>query len=256
MDFSNKYIVGFALALCLVCSLAVSSLSVALNEKQEINKLLDQRTNVLKVAGVVPDSAKLTKEEVDEYFTQIDELVIDRATGEVAQGADPAEVDPQKAAKDPEASSEAPAGLAKRTQVRRLPDLLEVYRVNVEGHECWVMPIWGNGLWSTLYGYLAVTLDAEEVVGITYYEHGETPGLGGEVDNPAWKAQWTGKQVYDAVWDPKVTVVKAGMVTDSSYQVDGLSGATITGNGVAAMVELWLGEEGYGTFLKKQATEG
>ncbi|MEO0650238.1 MAG: Na(+)-translocating NADH-quinone reductase subunit C [Planctomycetota bacterium] len=256
MDFSNKYILAFAFGLCLVCSMAVSSLSVALKERQEINKTLDQRTNVLKVAGIIDATTKLTKEEVDEYFTQIEELVVDRETGEIVQGADPADVDPAKDAKDPELSSEAPAALAKRTQVRRLPNQLEVYRVNVEGSECWVMPIWGNGLWSTLYGYLALAPDAQTVVGITYYDHGETPGLGGEVDNPAWKAQWPGKQAYSADGDPKVTVVKAGTVTDKSYQVDGLSGATITGNGVAAMVELWLSDAGYGTFLKKQATQG
>jgi Na+-transporting NADH:ubiquinone oxidoreductase subunit C len=255
LDFSNKYIVGFAVALCLICSLAVSTLSQGLKERQDVNKLLDQRTNVLSVAGIVDAGAKLTKEEVDAYFEQIEELVVDRASGEVLSGVDPTKVDPQAAAKDPEASSPAPADLAKRTQVRRLPDQLKVYRVKVEGHECWVMPIWGNGLWSTLYGYLALSPDATEVVGITYYQHGETPGLGGEVDNPAWKAQWSGKEAYDEVWDPKVTVVKAGTVVDKTYQVYGLSGATITGNGVAAMVELWLGSEGYGTFLKQQAVD-
>ena len=253
MDFSNGYILAFAGALCLVCSLAVSSLSVSLNERQETNKLLDQRMNVLKVAGIIDTSTKLTLEEVDVYFEQIEELVVDRATGQIVEGVDPTTVDPQVAAKDPELSSEAPAGLAKRTQVRRLPDQLKVYRVDVEGSECWVMPIWGNGLWSTLYGYLALSPDAETIVGITYYEHGETPGLGGEVDNPSWKAQWPGKQAYDADGNPRVTVVKAGTVVDKSYQVDGLSGATITGNGVAAMVELWLGDAGYGTFLKAQS---
>ncbi|MHC4263236.1 MAG: NADH:ubiquinone reductase (Na(+)-transporting) subunit C [Planctomycetota bacterium] len=253
MDFSNKYIVGFAFLLCLVCSMAVSSLSVSLKERQEVNKLLDQRTNVLKVAGIVEPDAKLTKEEVDQFFTEIEELVIDRAEGRPDPAADPVAVDPPKDAKDLTKSVEAPANLAKRTQVRRLPDQLEVYRVNVPGSECWVMPIWGNGLWSTLYGYLAVSLDAQEIVGITYYQHKETPGLGGEVDNPTWKAQWPGKVAYDDNWTPRVTVVKAGTAVDSSYQVDGLSGATITGNGVSAMVELWLGPDGYGTFLKNQA---
>jgi len=91
------------------------------------------------------------------------------------------------------------------------------------------------------------------VMGITYYEHGETPGLGGEVDNPAWKAQWVGKDAYDDEGQPRVTVVKAGTVTDAGYQVDGMSGATITSNGVSAMIELWLGEHGYGKFLRTVA---
>ncbi len=253
MEFSNKYILGFAVLLCLVCSVAVSSLSVGLRDRQDVNRLLDQRLNVLSVAGIVEPGQKLPKEEVDRYFEQIQELVIDRRTGELVADDKLKDVDPVKLAKDPDNSEPTPDALRRGTQVQALPHLLKLYRVDVAGHEGWVMPIWGNGLWSTLYGYLALSPDTQTVMGITYYEHGETPGLGGEVDNPAWKAQWVGKDAYDDEGQPRVTVVKAGTVTDAGYQVDGMSGATITSNGVSAMIELWLGEHGYGKFLRTVA---
>jgi Na+-transporting NADH:ubiquinone oxidoreductase subunit C len=253
LEFSNKYILGFAVLLCLVCSVAVSSLSVGLRDRQDVNRLLDQRLNVLSVAGIVEPGQKLPKEEVDRYFEQIQELVIDRRTGELVADDKLKDVDPVKLAKDPDNSEPTPDALRRGTQVQALPHLLKLYRVDVAGHEGWVMPIWGNGLWSTLYGYLALSPDTQTVMGITYYEHGETPGLGGEVDNPAWKAQWVGKDAYDDEGQPRVTVVKAGTVTDAGYQVDGMSGATITSNGVSAMIELWLGEHGYGKFLRTVA---
>jgi len=250
LDFSNRYILIFAAVLCLVCSLAVSTLAVGLKERQEINKVLDQRLNVLAVAGVIETGEKRTKEEVDELFESIKELVIDRKTGEVLLEGDAAsKVDPIKEAKDPALSEPTPSD-HKRTQVSTLPDRLKVYEVGIEGKECWVITVWGNGLWSTMYGYMALAPDLSEVVGITFYEHGETPGLGGEVDNPIWKGQWVGKRAYGDDGAPLVTVVKPGMATDRSYQVDGMSGATITSNGVKWMVDLWLGPDGYGKFLQ------
>ena len=110
-----------------------------------------------------------------------------------------------------------------------------------------VLPIKGYGLWSTLYGFLALDKDAVTVRGITYYQHGETPGLGGEVDNPTWKAKWPGRKAYDESWAPALRVIKgqAGPPSSSPHQVDGLSGATITSRGVNDMINFWLGESGF-----------
>jgi Na+-transporting NADH:ubiquinone oxidoreductase subunit C len=254
LGFSNRYILLFAVGLCLVCSVLVSVMAVSLRERQEVNMVLDQRLNVLAVAGVIETGQKLSKEQVDQYFQKIEELVIERTSGQILEGADPVAVNPVKEAKDPTLSGETPPE-HRRTRVERLPNRLELYRVDVPGHECWVLPIWGNGLWSTLYGYLALSPDAQTVVGITYYQHGETPGLGGEVDNPFWKAQFPGKRAYDESGEPLLTVVKPGLAVDRSYQVDGMSGATITSNGVSWMIDLWLSSAGYGTFLRKATTQ-
>ena len=115
------------------------------------------------------------------------------------------------------------------------------------------MPVHGYGLWSTLYGYLAIDGDLQTVSGITFYEHGETAGLGGEVDNPRWKASWAGKSIYSG-GEVKLGVIK-GSVNPSSpnaaYQIDGLSGATLTSVGVDNLVKYWMGPQGFGPVLKE-----
>jgi Na+-transporting NADH:ubiquinone oxidoreductase subunit C len=114
------------------------------------------------------------------------------------------------------------------------------------------------GLWSTLYGYLALEPDARTIQGLTFYKHGETPGLGGEVDNPRWKALWPGRLASDEDGTPKIAVVKgrAGSVSEDPYHVDGLSGATITSNGVTNLMHFWLGKNGFGPYLDKQRAQG
>lgn len=264
MEFSNKYIVGFAAALCVVCASVVSFLAVQLKDIQEANRLLDRRTNVLRVAGVLGAGETLPAEQINAYFEdgRVRYLVVDRVSGEVVE--DPSSLpDVENAeqfdatkwakghAKDEELTTAMPREF-RETQIRPLPDYLQVISVTTDEANCLVLPIQGYGLWSTLRGFLAVKPDLSEVVGITYYEHGETPGLGGEVDNPSWKGQFPGKQIYAEDGTPKLEVTKAGMVQDSSYQVDGMAGATITTDGVDLMLDLWLGEYGYGPYLKAQ----
>ena len=112
-----------------------------------------------------------------------------------------------------------------------------------------------KGLWGTLYGYLALKSDLETIQGITFYQHKETPGLGGEVDNPRWKAQWDGVQLYDEDGEPAAMVFKGPAPSDNQFAVDGLSGATITSRGVTNLVRFWASEDGYGPFLKKLQSE-
>ena len=98
-----------------------------------------------------------------------------------------------------------------------------------------IMPIEGKGLWSTLYGFLSLDADMNTVRGITFYKHGETPGLGGEVDNPNWKALWNERQAFDADGSVEISVIKgrAGPASEDPHRVDGLSGATLTSKGVS-----------------------
>jgi len=118
-----------------------------------------------------------------------------------------------------------------------------------------VLPVYGKGLWSTLYGYLALKKDIETVQGLTFYEHGETPGLGGEVDNANWKAQWVGRQVYDETGTPALGVSKGPAPEEDPFLVDGLSGATITSIGVSNLVQYWVSDEAYGSYLNKLKSE-
>ena len=247
MEFSNRYIVGFALILCLVCALGVSSAAVSLRDLQQANELLFKQKNVLMAAGIMEAGAEISPEQVTSYFEEIHELVIDRESGATLD-EDSSKVDPLKLASEEDTSVATPREF-KSTQVKRLPDKLLVYEVSVEGHAGLVLPIHGSGLWSTLYGFIALSTDGLTIKGITYYAHGETPGLGGEVENPKWRAQWPGKLAVDADGTTLVRVVKPGLGTNPDTDVDGISGATITSDGVHNMLQLWLGEHGYGPYL-------
>ncbi len=255
MQHSVRYIVMFAAAICVVCSIFVSSAAVLLRDRQEENKVLDRQSKVLSVAGLIEADESLTPDEIRaRYEENIKPVVIELATGEPAEGIEPSEFDQKAAKADPARSTEAPANEAK---VQRLPNHALVYEL-MEGEEikALIFPIEGKGLWSTLYGFLALDADANTVKGITFYEHGETPGLGGEVDNPNWKALWPGRKMFSG-GEPKLGVKKgqAGPPDKDPYQVDGLSGATITSRGVTHLVRFWMGDDGFGPFLSKYRKE-
>lgn len=256
-QYSNAYIIGFATAVCLVCSIVVSTSAVALRERQDRNKVIDRQTNVLMVAGLLEQGEKTTPEKVEELFeNNIVIRAIDLASGEYDESVNTVTYDQRKAVKDPEASSGAPANLA---GVTRLPEKALVYQRLADGEvKTLILPIEGKGLWSTLYGFLALAPDASTIEGITFYEHGETPGLGGEIDNPSWKSVWVGRQAYDEDWQPAVEVIKghAGPVSEDPYRVDGISGATLTARGVSDLVRFWLGENGYEPYIENFRKEG
>ncbi|MCG8450146.1 MAG: Na(+)-translocating NADH-quinone reductase subunit C [Pirellulales bacterium] len=249
-----------ALVLCIVCSVVVSSAAVLLRPLQETNKKLDQQRNVLTAAG--RDVGGMTSGEIENFFTdetKVRRVLIELSTGEPVNaesaGIDLAVYDPKKAAKSPElshpvATDGATPGVARREKYAF------VYQMMKEGQvELHVLPIYGKGLWSTLYGFLALESNTRTVRGITFYEHKETPGLGGEVDNPAWKALWQGKEVFDDQWEVDFRIIKGKVnpgTAGASHEVDGLSGATITSRGVSDSVQYWLGDDGFGKYLENQ----
>jgi Na+-transporting NADH:ubiquinone oxidoreductase subunit C len=167
---------------------------------------------------------------------------------------DPKTYDQRKARSDPAASHAVPPNGA---QISRVPNVGTVYFVvdaADRGHiEQIVIPVEGVGMWGTLYGFLAIDRDTTTISGLTYYDQKETPGLGGEAGNPRWQALWRGRKAYDENWEPRIVVIKghAGPPSQDPHRVDGLSGATITSNGITRMMQFWLGREGYGPFLQR-----
>ena len=250
MQHSTGYIIGFAAAVCLVASLFVAGSAVGLRDLQEANKRLDVQKKVLTVAGLMDADAGLSAEEVDALYTaSIQPRAIDLRTGAAAPEIEIATFDQRAASKAAETSFEAPENASK---ILRLPNNAVVYDIVEDGElKGLILPIEGYGLWGFLYGYLALEPDARTIRGITFYEHGETPGLGGEVDNPRWKGLWPGRLAFDDRGNPAITVKKgiAGSVENDPYQVDGLSGATITSRGVTNLVRFWLGDDGFGPYL-------
>ena len=254
MQGSTTYNLGFAAAICFVCAVMVSSAAVALRDRQEANAALDKQKNVLIAAGLAAEDETLTREDVEERFAPIRQVVIDLATGEEVPETeiDPRTFDQAQEAADPSTSRETAENAAR---VERIPSRALVYQLVDKRSEMQVLilPVEGAGLWSTLHGFLALDADLDTIRGITFYEHKETPGLGGEVDNPRWKARWLGRRAFDARFEPKIAVIKgrAGDPEEDPYSVDGLSGATITSRGVTNLLHFWLGEQGFATYLEK-----
>ncbi|MDH5675948.1 MAG: Na(+)-translocating NADH-quinone reductase subunit C [Myxococcales bacterium] len=252
MQHSTGFIVMFAAAICVVCSIFVSGSAVLLKDRQLENKILDRQTKVLDVAGLVEEGQSLSRAQVLELFEKnIEAVVVDLESGDVAEGVDAQSFDQARAAKDPAQSKEAPENDAK---VRRIPNQALVYQVKQEGKVSMViLPVEGKGLWSTLYGFVAIDADGNTIRGLTFYQHAETPGLGGEVDNPSWKALWPGRKAFDSSWQPVIEVKKgaAGPAAEDPHHVDGLSGATLTSRGVTHLLRFWLGEHGFGPYMAK-----
>lgn len=235
--------------LCVICSVVVSAAAVILKPKQVANKDLDRKTNILAAAGLLQPGKS-----VDELFAQITTKVVDMETGKFTDSVDGAKFDIQKAAKDPALSKALPREDDKAS-IKRQPNYMPVYVVEGSNGalDKIILPVHGYGLWSTLYGFLALEGDLNTVVGLGFYSHAETPGLGGEVDNPAWKAIWPGKKVYaNDMQKPELQLIKGKVdasTVNAEYKVDGLSGATLTGNGVTNLVQFWMGKNGYAPFL-------
>ncbi len=249
-----------ATVLCVVCSVLVSGSAVGLRDRQEANKLLDQQKNVLIAAGLFHEDSsqgeKNTNADIPRLFESVERELIDLNTGEILDSAevDPNLYNPRTAAKDPKQSVSIPAD-EDLAGIHRREKYAFVFVIN-KGDQIdqVVLPIYGKGLWSTLYGFLALDSDTTTVRGITFYEHAETPGLGGEIENPHWKALWNGKKAFAEPGEVAIEVVKGAVPENSSkanHQIDGLSGATITSRGVSNLVRFWLGPEGFGPYLRK-----
>lgn len=256
-----------AVALCVVCSILVSYAAVALKPEQIANKQLDKNKSILAAAGLLEPGKK-----VDELFERVEVKIVNLETGEYlteanaqtdwekAIVADPAGYDQRKAAKIPEQNVVLDPAVD-IASIKRQPQYATVYLAkNDQGEvETIVLPVNGYGLWSTLYGFLALKTDLTTVVGLGFYEHAETPGLGGEVDNPKWKSLWPGKKVFNEQGEVVFELAK-GSVDPSSpnaqHQVDGLAGATLTSRGVTNLVNYWLGSNGFGPFLEKLKEQG
>lgn len=240
-----------ALLLCLVCSIVVSSAAVILKPAQQANKLIDKQKNILLAAGLSNGSGDITQQ-----FAQVEKRIVNIESGEFVADVDLESFDQRKAQKDPKTSVRIPAKID-IASLKRRANYAEVYWVNdADGHlKTLILPVSGYGLWSTLHGFIALENDLNTVAGLAFYDHAETPGLGGEVDNPRWKAQWLGKKIFDEQGNVVAKLKKGSVNPDSAVEkthyVDGLSGATLTSNGVNNLLQFWLGEHGFGSFLAK-----
>lgn len=235
--------------LCLVCSVVVAGAAVGLKSKQEEQKLLDKQRNILDVAGLLVPKMSAT-DVLKVYDTRIKAKIVNFQTGELTDSKGNFDLNAALRSDDTSIALSPEEDIAK---IRRRANTAEVYFVLDEQGKTTevVLPVYGSGLWSVMYAFIAIGIDGVTSKGITYYAHGETPGLGGEVDNPQWKAQWKGKRLINEEGVPAIKIVRSGAAAGNPYGIDGLSGATLTSNGIQHMFDFWLGEKGFGPFLKK-----
>ncbi|WP_150048536.1 MULTISPECIES: Na(+)-translocating NADH-quinone reductase subunit C [Methylomonas] len=246
--------INVALALCLVCAVLVSIATVALRPLQSHNKALDMKKNILDVAGLLDEGT-----DIDQAFKErIEAKLVDLATGEYVDG-NVDEYDQRKAAKDPAQNEAIPAD-KDIASIRSKAKVAKVFLVKSgDKLQSIILPVNGYGLWSTMYGFLSLEADGQTVQSINLYDQGETPGLGGEVVNPNWRALWKGKKVYGDNGEVALTLVKGTVDTsrpDAVNKVDGLAGATLTSRGVSNLILYWMGPEGFAPYLNKIKANG
>ncbi|MEO2175788.1 MAG: Na(+)-translocating NADH-quinone reductase subunit C [bacterium] len=262
---SMKNVVIVALSLCLVSAIIVSGSAVVLKPLRLANKALDRNKNILIAAGLFEQNVT-AESKIDELFREFEVRLVDLEGNRfltddetTALGIDTNQYDQRRAAKDTSISIELSRDQDVASISRRARYSV-AYLLKKQGSvETIVLPVHGYGLWSTLYGFIALESDLNTVSGITFYEHQETAGLGGEVDNPRWKDGWVGKQIYYADGRVALRVIKGSVdpaSRDSEHQIDGLSGASLTSRGVQNLIAFWLGTDGFGPVLESLRGQG
>jgi Na+-transporting NADH:ubiquinone oxidoreductase subunit C len=241
-------------SVALVCSVLVSVTTISLKPVQQRNQLVDRSRNIVALTGLVPVGQALSDDEILDAVEQLDIRVVDIATGEFDTAIDPAEFDARATVNDPDLSvAIGPAD--DRARIGRRSRFAVVYLV-WDGDQLSrvILPIHGQGMWSTLYGYLALEADLKTIAAVSFYEQTETAGLGDQIQRPDWQAQWQGRQLFDDQDNVRFRVatgrVEAGSPA-ARHQVDALTGATVTGDAVTRLVEYWFGPDGYAVFIDR-----
>jgi Na+-transporting NADH:ubiquinone oxidoreductase subunit C len=238
------------LAVCLVGSVLVAGTAVLLKPLQVANQ---ERERQARIAGLIARLPDVDQTPGTDKQIRIEARVVDLATGRFATSMDPSRFDQRRAAKDPEQGVAIPSKYD-IAQIKRRARFAVVYLVRQGGRlRAVILPVHGQGFGSVLYGYLALSSDTATVVGLSFYRHGETPGLGALIDDPKWRDKWRGKKVWGDGDKPSLGVAKGTVdpkSPEAAYLVDGLTGATWTSRGVTNLLRYWLGKDGFGPFLR------
>ena len=247
--------IAVTLFVCAACSAAIAVSVEWLRPYQETHREADRAARIRELVATGPG----LETALGPLGTgRLEQRVVELDTGRYAPGMDPDAFDLQQAVMDPAESVALPperdlAGIERRA------DHAAVFEVrDASGLRLVVLPVYGTGYLSTLYAYLALDVDGDTVRGLDFYEQAETPGLGTEIQSPQWQAQWPGKRVHDDEGRVRLGVAR-GSVRPGSPEaeslVDGISGATKTGDGVTDLLRFWLGPDGFGPYLERIAQE-
>lgn len=238
--------------LCLVCSVLVCLAALVRIDREAYNQLLETRKTVLAAGGYEKELEEGASEE--ELFKNFEMKMVNINTGEFTDKIDPEEFIPKDARDNPDMLVDIPAA----DDVAGLKERLKFVRVFIDNEKDQVvLPVNGPGMWGPMHAYIGVKNDGNTVTGLKFYQHSETPGLGSEIEKPKFRDQWKGKKLYKDSGSLAIKVVKNGKydpeADDAEHTIDGLSGATITGDKVGDLVRYWFSDHGYGKFLANYA---
>ncbi len=236
----------------LVCSSLVSAAVIMLRPIQLNNQMLDRSRNIMQLTGLLPADRKAGDDELLELYRTLDHRIVNIDAAAFDGDMDPAAFDIGRADNDPELSVGIPSGddLANLGRRSRYAPVYMVW--NGDRLDRIILPVRGSGMWSMLRGYIALEADLNTISGMAFYEQNETPGLGDQITHEHWLEQWRGRRIYDDRGNPRFRVSEGAVVPGSAtsgFEVDGLTGATVTGDAVTAMVHYWFGPHGYRDFL-------
>lgn len=228
MQHSKPYSIGFILIITALFGLLLALAASALRERQQFNEEVNVKRNILMAVGVLDRDREMELDEIDAMYQEsVQSFAVD-PEGTIVEGVSGESLDLEVVLQDPDTSQ------------HRYPVFVAT---DAGGSTVYAIPVFGKGLWSTLYGYLALEADLETVRGMTFYAHGETPGLGAEIEQAWFQDNFVGKKIYDAGELRTIRVVKGTVENriqdpgERDYYVDGISGATITGRGVSNLLE-------------------
>ena len=240
------------LAVSLACSILVSTASITLKPIQLLNQKVERGRNIVALTGLVPAGKELSNEEILQAVDQLDVRVVNIDTGEFDNSVDPETFDARAAVNNPDLSVAIPAADDLARLGRRAQHAIVYLVWEGDALKRIILPIHGQGMWSTLHGLIALEADLNTIAAVTFYEQAETAGLGDQITRPDWQAQWQGRKLFDSQGEVAFRVA-AGSVTKGSpaarHQVDAMSGATVTGDSVTRLVKFWFGHAGYQTFI-------
>jgi Na+-transporting NADH:ubiquinone oxidoreductase subunit C len=224
MNSTNK-VIGFTLIMTVFVAVLLTGLREVTKEKAALNEeLFNKRAILMAVEKHLPDGKKvgdLTDADVGNIFSANIEQVGLNMAGEPVEGVLAEDIDMAKERKKPEADR-----------------LLPLYVYTQGDEKFYIISVRGNGLWDEIWGNIALESDLSTITGAAFDHKGETPGLGAEIkDNPGFSAQFAGKSIYDEQGNYTSVVVRKGGARDPKHDVDGVSGATVTCDGVTEMLE-------------------
>ena len=237
---STNYILGFILAMTAIVAILLTGLREVTKAGAERNEaIFNKRAVLMSVENYLGGKQvkQLSDAEVEEIFqTQVEQKVLNMEGEEVGtEGLMAEDVEMAKERKKPESE-------------RVLP--LYIFSDKDSKEKFYILSVRGNGLWDEIWGNIALKSDLETVAGAAFDHQGETPGLGAEIkDNPSFRKQFPGKKIYDESGEYTAVVVRKNGAVNDRYEVDGISGATVTANGVTDMLKK--GIKYYQPYLEK-----